>query len=414
MHEVLRRNLGYKLAAIFLAILLWMYVTLAQNPMVEKTFPVEVSYNSLAPNYILAQKPQQIDVKVRGQRAIINSINATEIKAEVNLANAKLGENKYNIKTQGPTGVEIVNVNPNRLSLVIDKITERQLPIVANIRGQVSIGYSNFDPIFSPSQVVVKGPKERLDNLKEAQVDISLENADENLILNLPVKVLDKWGNILGSGEVILNPATVEVTIPIIKNSPTKTVPIKINLNGKPKEGWQISRLIIVPETIKITGPFEKLDQIEAISTQPIDIEGIDNEKIVFTELSVPQGISVLYQSGIKVVIQVEKSPVTKTFTDLPIKIINLSPELTPVFEPKSVAVTIQGTNEEIARINGLQIIPLLDMLDLNIGVQKIPVQVDLPEGLQVIKIDPNQIEVKLEEDTQKKPNEAKIVEPKA
>ena len=82
--------------------------------------------------------------------------------------------------------------------------------------------------------MVIRGPQNLVDDLEEARADVNLNNAQSNLTLNLPIKVQDKWGNWYGTDSLNIIPNTVEVFIPIVEDTPSKTVPVKPVFEGRP------------------------------------------------------------------------------------------------------------------------------------------------------------------------------------
>jgi YbbR domain-containing protein len=56
----------------------------------------------------------------------------------------------------------------------------------------------------------------------------------------------------------------------------SKKIPIKLNLEGEPKDGYNVAydRVVIRPSEFLIVGPKPILDRLTAIDTEPIDISG--------------------------------------------------------------------------------------------------------------------------------------------
>ena len=215
-----------------------------------------------------------------------------------------------------------------------------------------------------------------------------------NLVLNLPINIVDKWGNPVPLSSLEVTPNTIQVFVPVIKNSPTKTVPVKPILNGQPKEGWQVARIILEPETIKITGPYDKLNLVDQVLTQPIDITGLEQNLVTQVALSSPEGINLLYDSTVKVLIQVETGPISKTFSDIALVKQNKQSGLKATLAPEKVSITVQGSREEMARLKPEDIKALIDLAGLSIGTHQVEAKIDISNSLQVLKVEPSKIEV--------------------
>ena len=53
--------------------------------------------------------------------------------------------------------------------------------------------------------------------------------------------------------------------MPIVSDTPSKTVPIRVSLEGSPAVNYRVSRTIIEPETVQILGSLNALDKIDFI-----------------------------------------------------------------------------------------------------------------------------------------------------
>ena len=107
---------------------------------------------------------------------------------------------------------------------VQEKIT-KEFKVEAEFNvSQIEEGYSAGQPAVEPNKVKITGAKSVIDRI--TYVKAALEEKDqlkETISEEAHVQVLDKDLNKLN---VVVDPETVEVTIPIKSNS--KTVPIKI------------------------------------------------------------------------------------------------------------------------------------------------------------------------------------------
>lgn len=394
MKEIISKELLYKISSLLFAVLLWFFVTNVQNPIMETTFSISVNYYGLQEGLVTGDKPQNVDIKVKGQRNLITSLGAKDFKATVDLSQAKIGDGNYPVQVPMPDGVELVSRKPSSINLRIDTFTEKQLDIVVKIINTAAQGYSSFEPVLTPSKVVVRGARKTLESIEAAQITVDLNQAMDNLALSLPVSLLDKDGNAFPENFVEMSPKSVQVFVPVIQNVPVKTVSIKPVLEGKPREAWQVSRVVSEPETIKITGPLDTLMNIDQIMTQPIDINDLHENLTTQAALVVPPGINLLYEPTVKVVIQVKEAPIEKTFTDIPILQENLSSGLKATLGTDKVSVTLQGSKTDMLALVSAKVKALLDLTGLTPGTYHSEVKISIPQTIQVIKVEPSTVEV--------------------
>ncbi|MDD2212395.1 MAG: CdaR family protein [Clostridia bacterium] len=391
MKKFWERNFFYKALAVLLAVLLWLYV----NPATEKVFTVSVLPYNLTEGFVLAHNPEDVEVRVTGPSSTVKSLSSKEIKASVNLASAKLGEGTYSVEVNLPPGVEPVLIKPSSVKLLIDEIKEKQLPIRVITQGTVASGYSHFEPVLEPSTVVVRGPSRLLIDLDTALITVNLDQAKDNLVLNPPVTLLTKNGNIV-SDKFEISPKNIQVFVPITENTHNKTVSIKPNINGEPKEGFHVSRVVLDPETVKITGSYETLSQIYQVSTAPIDITGITETYSTQVALVSPEGANLLYQPVVKVLVQIEAVAVTKNLVDIPVTVINLAEGKQVILKPDKVQLTLKGPSEEIGAVEKSAVKAFVDVEGLELGVHNLVVKAEVPKTLQLFNVEPSTVEVKI------------------
>lgn len=393
MYQLLKKDVLYKGTAVLIAVLLYFYVTNLQNPVIDKNITVPIVYNNLKDGLVLGERPNNVEIKVKGPHSLVNPLVANDFKALVDLGQAKVGESTFPIHISMPTGVDLVNIKFQSVNLFIDSIQDRQISVQARIVNTAAQGYSSFEPVLTPSIVVVRGALQQLSNLENAQVIIDLNKATENLTLNLPVELVDKNGTLVTSS-VDVNPKTIQVFVPVIQNIPTKTVSIKPVITGKPRDGWAVSRVVIEPETIKITGSYEKLMNVDQINTKEIDISNLQDNLITQVALENPEGVELLYSPSVKVLVQVEETPLSKLYTDIPISIENLPEGTKAILSKEKVDLTLKGSHQNFNGLEKDSIKVLVDLKDMVTGTHKAELKIVIPKDFQVSQVEPSTVDV--------------------
>ena len=358
---------------------------------------MNVAYQNLKEGMIVVSEPQKVDVKVRGTSSVLDMLSSEEIKAYVNLDKAEIGEGSFIVEAAIPPEVVPVSIRPSYLNLQLDEIKEKQLPVRVITQGVVAAGYSHFEPVLEPSTVVVRGASQLLTDLDTALVTINLDQAKDNLVLNPPVTLLTKDGKIV-TDKFEVSPKNIQVFIPVTENTHNKTVSITPNIQGQPQEGYRVSRVVLDPETVKITGSYDVLSLIYQVNTAPIDITGITENYSTQVAIVPPEGANLLYEPVVKVLVQIEAVAVTKVIEDVPVSVVNLVEGKQAVLTPDKVSLTIKGPREQIAAISKIAVKAYVDVAELESGTHKLEVKADIPDGLQLIKIEPSMVEVSINE----------------
>jgi YbbR domain-containing protein len=119
------RNIGLKIAALGLAILLWIT---ASGQQVERTVLVQLQFRNIPASLELTgDAPRTVDVRVRGAAGLISPLEAFQVVATVDLTNAREGTQVYPLPLDHisvPLGVDVRGVDPPAVSLTLERSTQ--------------------------------------------------------------------------------------------------------------------------------------------------------------------------------------------------------------------------------------------------------------------------------------------------
>ncbi len=127
-----------------------------------------------------------------------------------------------------------------------------------------------------PSQVDVRisGPRTLLMNLqpKDISIAVDLKGLEPGLS---SFKRLEERFNLPSALKVTrLSPSFVDVKLERIK---TKKVPVKTVISGIPAEGFKFETIRFKPTEVAIEGAESELKDVSQVETDPIDIEGVQD-----------------------------------------------------------------------------------------------------------------------------------------
>ena len=80
-----------RIICIILACCLWIYVMNEQNPIIERSFVVNLETRGLQAGMLVFNAPTKVNVKVRSSRSILGDLNPEAITAYLKLDNMKVG-----------------------------------------------------------------------------------------------------------------------------------------------------------------------------------------------------------------------------------------------------------------------------------------------------------------------------------
>jgi YbbR domain-containing protein len=188
------RNLGLKLLALALAILLWL--TVAGEHVVERSLRVPLEFRNIPEALeIVGNAPDTVDVRLRGSSALLSRVQSGEIVAVLDLGGARAGSRLFHIRSdevRAPFGVEVAQVIPSTLALELEKSARRSVPVVPATDGQPAPGYVIGRVSAEPSTVEIVGPESRIRQVAEATTEpVVIKDAKARVRDGVTVGVVD-------------------------------------------------------------------------------------------------------------------------------------------------------------------------------------------------------------------------------
>lgn len=276
-------NTAFRLLALFLAIVLWVYVTHQRNPVLERVARISLQQQGLSDSMIIQDIPPDVTVYYRSSMGRLALVSPGEFTARVNLTGLEAGRHSLPVLVQAPSGVEVVRVNPQRVTVVLDKIREKNVSVAVNVLGTPAPGYRRLDPVVTPPVVKVVGPGQLLQEIKKVAVSVDIRGTPTGIERVLPVST--------GVRGVELHPDSVKVTVPV-EPLPARTVTVEPSTTGNPAEGFRVENLTIEPSTVQVTGTQELLDGLDGLQTEPLDISGASSDMTGKVNVVIPSGVS--------------------------------------------------------------------------------------------------------------------------
>lgn len=176
-----------RLPLFLLAVAMAVVIKIAVNEAVqlaETTINAQVQYN-LPQGAMILEPIQQLAVRLRGERSDIASLNPFNVQVEVSLADLaekdsgsvdSVDVTEDRLKVRAPGDFDVISITPNRLTLRIDRVIIKPLPVRAVPTGEPAAGaVLQGDPVVEPSTAQVEGPRSRINALGELTAPVSLD-----------------------------------------------------------------------------------------------------------------------------------------------------------------------------------------------------------------------------------------------
>lgn len=392
----LLKNIDIKLLSLFLAIILWLYIASGENPIIENFFDVSLATNNLREDLVVKEFPLNISVGIKGPKNVINSISPHQISGVVDFSDInEAGIYKLKVEVIAPKRTEITRIIPSDVKVDLERVLTQIVEVEYSLIGIPEKEYSLADePQLDPSKVKITGAQSILEKIKQIICTIDISGIKDDINKKIEVKVLDANGDEIKG--VKIEPNIVEASISLTRGYLEKILPVKPRIIGKPAPGYYISQILANPNEIRIFGNYSKISNIDSLETIPIDVNGITKTLSVKVPPALEEGLNIVEgeTSLIEVTIQVKESIIQKTLKNIPVIPQDLSPFVSCEIEPKVVDVIVEGQNILIESIKEEDIKAFVELTGSFQVEQKVKVQTIIPEGLLLIRIEPEEVMV--------------------
>ncbi|BBI35981.1 CdaR family protein [Cohnella abietis] len=395
MDKWLNHPTAAKLAALFLAILIWAVVHFdpadsspnSVSSLLETSkYTVKVQTLGLDErNYkLLDISPQSVNLKVKGTRRDFILSKPEDFVVQVDLRTVTEGKHTMELKVELPRGLEEIEVSPRTVTVTIEALLTKEFEVSILTSGNPAKGFKVGTPIVKPSnRVHVTLPELDIDKVDRIGASISVEG-EKSTIKDKSVKLAayDKNGKVIENA--VIDPAVLEVEIPI--TNPFKTVPLKFKLLGHMPPGSSISSFKPDVEQVTVYGPQDALDKIEFINVD-IKLDEVKSSGKVSIPLEFSAPIIEISPKQIDINIEVLLSG-TRSLEGLPITWTGLGDGLTvKITEPSNgkADITIQGAPAILDRLKPGDVDVIADLSGRGPGIYRIPLIVNLERFMEQV-----------------------------
>ncbi len=215
-----RKDLLLKIISLCLGTLLWYFVV--GEDQVDMNIQVPIEILNLPANLAISNNfKKRLDVTVRGPRSIIQNLKNRNISRPVDLSTAEPGaivikNTKESIPL--PQGISVLQLQPANITLTIDRLIQKALPITTVTEGKVSPGYVLDKITLEPDKIVVTGPQAVLNPARSLKTYvINVNNLNHSITLpvhlNLPVEFIDLIGETVVVAKITVKEKMITKTI---------------------------------------------------------------------------------------------------------------------------------------------------------------------------------------------------------
>ena len=176
--RIIFRDAGRKMMALLLAVILYGNVTYKSKDIYSRVIPGVNVELVLPPDVVNAQgSTLSVQLKVSGAERVLNRLSAESFDCRIEPVSGAVGADKKRVVEltpelfRKPFGVSIEGIAPSRITLQLDRVITRKLPIrqVFDSEEHLPAGYVVSGVAVRPEEVSVTGPASVVNSLQQVR-----------------------------------------------------------------------------------------------------------------------------------------------------------------------------------------------------------------------------------------------------
>jgi YbbR domain-containing protein len=414
-------NLPWKIAAFFMAFVLWFIIINVEDPV--RTQPVSVtlelrnedalatgSAEGIHLENIGILRDQVIRFQVQGTSRSIDAIRPSlgayiDLSTSEIIAAAQRRETlRVPVQMEGYSGnIDIMGFSPRNVDLLLDTITTLELAVEVEIEGETAYGfellYEYID--ITPDVVSVTGPTSFVERIDRLVVTADVEAFDSSAFMpDLIISARDGTGApVLSQHLRFENRANVE--LPIFRRRSVQI--LQPQYHAQSPEGYGIHSISWSPQWFEVAGDEDAIEMLGPIMLSPIPEGEIMNRTEAFIvpydiRVFLPPGVFLIDPNRHMVNVEVFVEPFVQQNFAIPIEdiaIVGLPYNARVV--TNEVAFTLSALRTIMAGVDGVTSTAFVNSVNLVEGYNEIPLVLALPARVSLAGNDAPAITVYVE-----------------
>jgi YbbR domain-containing protein len=183
----------------------------------------------------------------------------------------------------------------------------------------------------------------------------------------------------------------------------TKQVPVKVETQNLLPDGYEIEQMVVTPAMVELSGPAQRLAELESVNTIPVDLDGrirsMNKRKLVLVPNSRMTGVE-LHPEAVTLDLTIVERSVSEQFDDLPIHpLLPAGRELLVEVDPEVATLKVKGRPTKMKKLTADDLRVYVDATQVSGSkATKLPIRAILPDGITLVRAAPSKATVKVSE----------------
>lgn len=294
-----QHNFFLRILSLVIAIFLWSYVVLAENPPKTQKFsnkvvePVGVEALEERGLMLVNTAEPKIKISITGTSKDMVNLSAADIKAEVDFSGIhEAGVYYIQPSISVPKQTDSISYQPRRLQFTVENIVTRDVPVRVTTRNDLPADQLIDKLTPSRTTIGIRGAESVVSTVKYALLTVDLNNISKDMTQTCRVILYTGEDALVDSTLAVPAKDTLDVSVGL---SHVVTLPLNVSLLSSPELTREMVEAQIEPQTVQVFGPKSEVQKLTALSLGSIDLRNVLNDGQELTlGIKLPVGIRLM------------------------------------------------------------------------------------------------------------------------
>lgn len=285
MKKKIFNNIGLKILALLIAVLVWWVVMNIDDPLVKKTISgiaVELRNDDdlTDKGYIYeVDSGSVITITVRAPESVAKDLKASDFVAYADLSQLSPLTDSANItiecvKSDVKSDIKDITSKTQVVKLNIDNKETAEIPVNIKITGTPADNYVLGDKSISQNKIEITGAASVIEKIASAEISYDVSNMMQSVSEMVAPVFYDENGKVVDTSSIQLSRKTLRLNVEILA---TKWIPVTIIPTVTTADGYKLIEYTQSFDQIKIAGTQDSLANISslAIPSDAIELEDV-------------------------------------------------------------------------------------------------------------------------------------------
>jgi YbbR domain-containing protein len=399
LRRIATADFPLKTTAVLIAVILWVVSVLSAPPSeVVRDYGGRVAVerpDAVPAGYIVQGQLGDVGVRLRGTEAALANVVAADLHAKLDLQLADVHRSDpqdvpVSVVIATP-GVKVESIAPATVTVRIEPITSRDIAVQPRLANDPPAGTFAGDPAITPSEVRVSGAASQVARIAAVYATVRFGDAVTDLVLSVQPTAIDASAAPIEG--LTVDPAVVQVTVPVLPTATTRTVPVVPTVRGAVASGYWITRVTIDPTVVTVRGEAAALSPIDQVTTAPIDVSGLAADRSFQVALQLPaEGTSLIKATQATVTVSVSPLTGTRPFPLVAVQVDGLGSGFVAELDPQTISLVVAGPVPALSGITPAQVAATVDAAGKGAGTYTVDVVIRTPAGTTAQSVQPTRV----------------------